>query len=272
MEKPWQKQKIDGVLLDVTGVLINGHEAIPGSVEAFKELCNSGIPVRLVTNESVSSVDKFLNILESAGYTNFLKSQIFSPAPAVCRFLKENNLRPHLLVHPDVLPDFCDVNTSEPNCVVMGDAENSFSYQNLNNAFRKLMEMEKPLLIAMGQGKYYSNTDGLNLDVGAFKAALEFACDIKARVIGKPSSDFFECAVKDLKTCPENVVMVGDDIKYDIGGAQACKIRGLLVRTGKYRPCNENDPVVKPDDIVDDLAEAVKKILAVYQRFRGENQ
>jgi len=30
-------------------------------------------------------------------------------------------------------------------------------------------------------------------------------------------------------------VMVGDDIVSDIGGAQACGIRGLQVRTGKYR-------------------------------------
>ena len=30
-------------------------------------------------------------------------------------------------------------------------------------------------------------------------------------------------------------VMVGDDIVSDVGGAQACGIRGLQVRTGKYR-------------------------------------
>lgn len=29
--------------------------------------------------------------------------------------------------------------------------------------------------------------------------------------------------------------MVGDDIVSDVGGAQACGIRGIQVRTGKYR-------------------------------------
>ena len=29
--------------------------------------------------------------------------------------------------------------------------------------------------------------------------------------------------------------MVGDDIVSDIGGAQKCGIRGVQVRTGKYR-------------------------------------
>jgi len=30
-------------------------------------------------------------------------------------------------------------------------------------------------------------------------------------------------------------VMIGDDIVTDVGGAQACGIRGIQVRTGKYR-------------------------------------
>ena len=29
--------------------------------------------------------------------------------------------------------------------------------------------------------------------------------------------------------------MIGDDIVSDVGGAQACGIRGVQVRTGKYR-------------------------------------
>jgi phospholysine phosphohistidine inorganic pyrophosphate phosphatase len=29
--------------------------------------------------------------------------------------------------------------------------------------------------------------------------------------------------------------MIGDDIQNDIGGAQACGIRGVQVRTGKFR-------------------------------------
>lgn len=29
--------------------------------------------------------------------------------------------------------------------------------------------------------------------------------------------------------------MIGDDIVSDVGGAQACNIRGIQVRTGKFR-------------------------------------
>lgn len=30
-------------------------------------------------------------------------------------------------------------------------------------------------------------------------------------------------------------MMIGDDIVNDVGGAQACGLRGVQVRTGKYR-------------------------------------
>lgn len=41
-------------------------------------------------------------------------------------------LRPHLLVHPNCLEDFKNVPTSDPNCVVIGDASDEFSYKAMN--------------------------------------------------------------------------------------------------------------------------------------------
>jgi len=60
---------------------------------------------------------------------------------------------------------------------------------------------------------------------------------------------------------PEDAVMIGDDIVSDVGGAQACGIRGVQVRTGKFRPADEHHPTVKPDGYVDNLAQAVDMIL-----------
>ena len=47
----------------------------------------------------------------------------------------------------------------------------------------------------------------------------------------------------------------------DVGGAQSCGLRGILVRTGKYRSTDESHPKVKPDKIVDNLAEIVSILL-----------
>ncbi|CAG2119715.1 unnamed protein product [Medioppia subpectinata] len=80
--------------------------------------------------------------------------------------------------------------------------------------------------------------------------------------MGKPSKEYYSAAIESMNLTPEDVVMIGDDINSDIGGAQRNNMRGLLVRTGKYRPSDENHPKVTPDAIVNNLADAVDQILA----------
>jgi phospholysine phosphohistidine inorganic pyrophosphate phosphatase len=48
-------------------------------------------------------------------------------------------------------------------------------------------------------------------------------------------------------------VMVGDDIRGDVGGAQGAGLRGVLVRTGKFTP-DDSDGDVTPDAVLDSVA------------------
>lgn len=152
---------------------------------------------------------------------------------------------------------------------MIGDAADEFTYKRLNQAFRILLQQrdsgEQVNFFTMGKGKYYKEHDGLMLDLGAFTAGLEYATGLTAEVMGKPSSTYFLTAVKDLDLTPSDVIMIGDDIVGDVGGAQGAGLRGVLVRTGKFRPADENHATVKPDGIVDNLAEAIGHVLGVYQ-------
>ena len=58
-------------------------------------------------------------------------------------------------------------------------------------------------------------------------------------MLGKPSKMFFLLAVEALGCTPGEAVMVGDDAEADVGGALAAGLKGVLVRTGKYRPGDE---------------------------------
>jgi ribonucleotide monophosphatase NagD (HAD superfamily) len=48
--------------------------------------------------------------------------------------------------------------------------------------------------------------------------------------------------------------MIGDDMRSDIGGAQASGIRGLLVRTGKFRP-EDLTGDIQPAAVLDSIAD-----------------
>uniref|UniRef100_A0A663MXY3 Phospholysine phosphohistidine inorganic pyrophosphate phosphatase n=1 Tax=Athene cunicularia TaxID=194338 RepID=A0A663MXY3_ATHCN len=220
----------------------------------------SGLKLRFCTNETQATREGFVKKLQGMGF-DISVAEVTAPAPAACRILKERSLRPHLLVHNDLVPEFAEIDKTNPNCVVIGDAAENFTYGNLNEAFRVLIGMEKPVLISLGKGRYYKETDGLKLDVGAYMKALEYACDVQAEVVGKPAKTFFESALAEMGVPPQQAIMIGDDIVNDVGGAQQCGMRALQVRTGKYRPCDENHPHVKPDAYVNNLAEAVDIIL-----------
>uniref|UniRef100_A0A8B9SEI4 Phospholysine phosphohistidine inorganic pyrophosphate phosphatase n=1 Tax=Apteryx owenii TaxID=8824 RepID=A0A8B9SEI4_APTOW len=200
----------------------------------YNRIKASSLKLRFCTNETQATREKFVKKLQGLGF-DISVDEVTAPAPAACRVLKERNLRPHLLVHNDVVPEFAEIDKANPNCVVIGDAADNFSYANLNEAFRILIGLENPVLISLGRGRYYKETDGLKLDVGAYMKALEYACDIQAEVVGKPAKMFFESALAELGVQPQQAIMIGDDIVNDVGGAQQCGMRALQVRTGKYR-------------------------------------
>ena len=56
-------------------------------------------------------------------------------------------------------------------------------------------------------------------------------------------------------------MLIGDDLTDDIGGAQAAGIPGILVRTGKFRPGDDQNPDIRPAAVFDDFNATVEAIL-----------
>ncbi|KAF1751638.1 hypothetical protein GCK72_018192 [Caenorhabditis remanei] len=253
---------VNGFLLDITGVLYNSiyksdGVAIAKSAEAVDFLYQHS-KVKFLSNAKGNSNRNVARRLQRLGI-NVREEDVITPAPVVAQYCRENKLRPHLFVRDDVLEYFDGIDTSSPNCVVMGEVEEGFSFDRINRAFRILIDMPKPLLITMGNGKFFQRVDGPCIDVGAFAAALKFSTNCEVLNIGKPSRFYFEQGMNALGMKPEEIVMVGDDLMSDVGGAQACGMRGIQVRTGKWRPDFEKMPVT-PDLTADCLYDAVKLI------------
>ena len=93
------------------------------------------------------------------------------------------------------------------------------------------MSDPRPPLIALGLTRYWRAEDGLRLDVGAFVRALEYATGCTAVVLGKPDPVFYGAAVEALGLQPNQVVMVGDDVRSDVEGAAGRPVR----RSGAHR-------------------------------------
>lgn len=91
--------------------------------------------IKFVTNTTKESKSHLFNLLKSLGLEIEL-NEIFSSLSAARQLIDKENLRPMLFLEDEALEDFCDVNTNDPNAVVIGLAPNKFDYENLNKAFK----------------------------------------------------------------------------------------------------------------------------------------
>jgi len=61
---------------------------------------------------------------------------------------------------------------------------------------------------------------------------------------------------------PNECVMIGDDVRDDVGGAINAGMKGILVQTGKYRNGDETTIDLPPECVARDFPHAVDLILS----------
>lgn len=251
---------IEGLLLDLSGVLYIENRAIPGAVDSLQRLQQSSLCIRYVTNTTRSPRTRIHQQLSKLGFAIDI-NDLFTAPMAAHDYLVNHELYPYMLIHPDLMIEFEDrlKPPSEHNAVLIGDADQAFTYNNINKAFRLLMQGLP--LISMGKNRYFKQQDGLSIDAGAFVVALEYASQQNATVTGKPEKEFFLSATRSMHIDPQQVTMVGDDVESDINGACDAGLQAILVKTGKYRAQDENT-FSSPNAIcVNDITAATDYIL-----------
>lgn len=225
------------LFLDLSGVLYQGNTPIEGGDKAVSQAREQGLVLRFVTNTATDSRTNILAKLKKMGI-HVEENELFTAPIAARHYLQDNRLRPYCLVHPAIEDEFEDLEQSEPNCVLLGDARDKLTYESLNQAFRLCHEGAE--LIGIGRNKYFKDETGLNLDAGPFIRALEWAADVEAEIMGKPNRSFFDQVVASTGLAPEQCLMVGDDVQADVLAAMDAGLQGCLVRTGKYQSGDED--------------------------------
>lgn len=247
------------LLIDLDGVLYQEGDVIPGAVEAIEWVQEQSMPHLFLTNTTSRPRRKIVEKLDALGF-KIPSESIYTPPIAACTWLLENvSGKTALFVPKETQQDFSTIPLLEDDesavaAVVLGDIGEEWEFTWLNRAFTYLMHEPKPVLVALGMTRYWRTKAGLQLDVGPFVKALEYAANCKAVVLGKPSINFFSTALEILQSSPGQVTMIGDDIKGDVQGAQRAGLKGILVRTGKYRP-SDLDGEIRPDAVIDSIAD-----------------
>lgn len=253
---------MDALLLDLDGTLYVGDSPLPGAVDAVKALVDRGFPRRYLTNTTRFSRRTLAERLGSMGFP-IAMDEVFNAATAARRWLRERGMTRVALYVPDAaLEDFAELEivSEKPDAIVVGDLAAGWTFERMNAAFRQVLD--GAALVALQKNRYWMTPDGLTMDAGPFVAALEYATGRRATVTGKPSPAFFQLAADSLSVPAARITVVGDDVETDVAGAQAAGMRGVLVRTGKFREAALVESGITPDQIAMSVGELVEELLA----------
>ena len=248
------------VLIDLDGVIYDSKSVFPHAADSIEWLNQNQIPYLFVTNTTSKSLQTIIEKLAGYGIETQAE-QILTPLTVAQDWLRGECAEPiALFLTENSKLEFAEFEIydrqihSNLGAVLIGDYGELWSHETLNHAFRLLMLKPKPKLVALGMSRYWHAKNGLELDVGPYIKALQFASNCETIVMGKPSPSFFSTAVAHLNLAADQVMMIGDDLTSDINAAQNAGLKATLVKTGKFLPDDLNASQAA-DWVIDSIAD-----------------
>ncbi|MBK9383710.1 MAG: HAD hydrolase-like protein [Planctomycetes bacterium] len=239
---------------DVDGTLADRfvRPTVPNAAAILREL-RARFRVRLVSNATSESHARLFELLRGLDLIEQPR-ELVTPVRTAQRVLEARGEAAGLLLCEDsARGDFAWFREDpEGPAVVLATEAHTLRIAELQPAFRRLQAGAK--LYALQKNRYYARKGGLVTDIGPVAAFLEYASGRRAENLGKPSPLLFESLAADEGLALSELVMIGDDAEFDASGAVALGLRGVLVRTGKYRAGDEQRFAPPPTAVLDSAA------------------
>jgi HAD superfamily hydrolase (TIGR01450 family) len=251
----------DYVLLDLDGCVWVGEECTRQAPEAIEELRQAGKSLAFLTNDSRRSPEDYVRKLWSLGLRASLE-EVVTVGAAIQHLLsgRPPPLDVYVIGAPAIFRHVAEagvriVNDTEEAAkarVVVIAGHDDFHFSELRAATQAVLAGAE--MIAAGHDRTFPAEDGLWPGTGAIVAALEYATERTAHIVGKPDPQMFRTALDRLG--PGRALVVGDRLDSDLAGAAAAGLDAAIVLTGvTTREDAEAAREPAPVAIADDLSE-----------------
>ncbi|MCD6433975.1 MAG: HAD-IIA family hydrolase [Sulfurimonas sp.] len=255
--------------IDVQGTLISDSDKSPirGSIEFIDMLNEKKIPYMVVTNNTKKSSVDFHDYLTTIGF-NFSFDKYLDPLMLLDSRVQKESVAAYgaeeflkTLTKMGYTLDY-----KNPKTVLVAIKED-FSADEYVQMIDFLLSGAS--LVGMHETSIYAKNNKRYPGVGAVLKLLEFATSVSYAVVGKPSEAFYDEALKMLQKQNsdaklEDITMISDDVKGDLGGAKEMGAKTIFVTSGKYKSADEIVPFlkeeVKPDFVYADMQEILETI------------
>lgn len=224
---------VQGVILDMDGVLYRGTDAIAGSAEAIGALRDAGLRIVCLTNNARRTPQDYAAKLAGFGI-EMDPADIITSGMAVAHYLITQTAAPKVHVAGSdalrqILLNAGAVESDAPDYVVAG-IDLDMMIADLTPAIRHIANGAE--LIGSNADAVIPTAAGPEPEAGPVVAFLEAATGHKATMLGKPKPDIYDLALERLELERDAVIAIGDTFETDIAGATAASLRSILVASG----------------------------------------
>ena len=249
----------DHALLDLDGCVYVGAACTPGAPEAVGELRAAGKSVVFLTNDARRAPEEYVRKLWSLGLQASLKEVVTVGAtlqyvlaqttPGTSTYvIGSRAIFRHVADAGQRIVNGTKRATEAELVVVAGHDELNFI--ELREATQAVLGGAE--MLATSRDRAFPTDQGIWPGTGAIVAALEYATERRARIVGKPAPDMFQAALD--RVGPGRALVVGDRLDSDLAGAAAAGLDGAIVLTGvSTRALAQSAQAPAPVAIADDL-------------------
>jgi 4-nitrophenyl phosphatase len=260
------RERIDGLVCDLDGVIYRGDHAIDGSARTINALRADGIRVLFCTNNSRSTVEQYVERL--AGFDiEATPDEIITSAIVTASVVGERGYsgKTAIVVGGDgikeALSDVCvgikeDPAVRKADLVVVG-WDPRFDYSAMTRAADAVRA--GAAFIATNTDAAFPAPTGLWPGAGAILASIETASGRKAEVMGKPHAPMLDAVAARMEGC-RSIAVVGDRPETDLAGAPERGWKTILVLSGVTRREDVDALDPRPDLVLAALTDLVSEL------------
>ncbi|MCY1526719.1 HAD hydrolase [compost metagenome] len=234
-EPPWALRS-RGLILDLDGTLVRGHEVIPGARELLARWSGRYV---VVSNNSTDTAAGLAPRLQALGLPVRADALVLAGEQAL-RHIARNHPRARLLLCGSDTLRTCAASlglvlVSRNADIVLLTRDVAFSYATLQ-AIAHQLARGAALMVSNGDLTHPGPQGSLVPETGALlQAVLACAPGIRPpRILGKPAAMLFEEGLRRLELPAEDVTVIGDNARTDALGAVRLGMAYLLVGESPY--------------------------------------
>lgn len=225
---------LDCWLTDKDGVLVQGHDPIPGARELIEHFEKSGKRYLVLTNDSIQTPRDLAARLRHAGMP-VPEEKIWTSALATAAFLgnQAGEKTAYVLGEAGLTTALHEVGfvltDVDPEFVVLGETR-GMSFEQATRAIRLILDGAR--FISTNPDVAGPGVGGIVPATGAFAAMITAATGRKPYTVGKPNPMMFRSAMNRIQAHSETTGMIGDTMGTDIVAGMEAGLHTVLVLTG----------------------------------------